>query len=508
MLRAKRPSKPRFIPYMFATRWSIGPRVLGRQIRHFQLPSSYKPNGRFVGKLPFGQLLNIWWKSLRPGRLEELQQALLDHHFPLTREENKGIKRESRKVPIDEKGNFINEVSFEVVNDESFSTKHVVFVHGYGASLGCFARNFHVVNKFRGLKNNYKVHFLDNITFALSSNPPMKSIDYSAPIPQVKHIKMTDTKTTVPKDLYKKYYKLIDSYRFDVEEFKKSRDELAPVLKDMEDYYTLALDGWRKSTGIKKIDYLVGHSFGGHWCGSYSVRNPDKVGRLVLLSPVGVERTAFGVTTPIPEQEENLPSLDPTSYHFLSRWPILSQETVYKWYYVQPKLPRLLKFLGPWGVAKYYDMWYSKLFAINKVIKKLGGALVFKSENELVYGSNTECRLLIEYLYNSITTGTKSDTHVKYLLTPATTSRWPLYDKFMSSNKEDLSKFKLHIAYGQYDFMNSEAGEKLVKELNETFGVSNAKYHTVPEGGHNLYIQNPFGTNELLEKIVTEAEAQ
>lgn len=255
MLRAKRPSKPRFIPYMFATRWSIGPRVLGRQIRHFQLPSSYKPNGRFVGKLPFGQLLNIWWKSLRPGRLEELQQALLDHHFPLTREENKGIKRESRKVPIDEKGNFINEVSFEVVNDESFSTKHVVFVHGYGASLGCFARNFHVVNKFRGLKNNYKVHFLDNITFALSSNPPMKSIDYSAPIPQVKHIKMTDTKTTVPKDLYKKYYKLIDSYRFDVEEFKKSRDELAPVLKDMEDYYTLALDGWRKSTGIKKIDF-------------------------------------------------------------------------------------------------------------------------------------------------------------------------------------------------------------------------------------------------------------
>lgn len=478
--------------------------MLKRQIRCFQLPPTYKPNGRFVGKLPFGKLLNIWWNSLRPGRLEELQQALLDHHFPLKKKENEGVKRETSKVPIDDDGNFINEVSFEVVNGENYTTKHVVFVHGYGASLGCFARNFQLINKLKGLKNNYKVHFLDNITFALSSNPPIKSIDYSAPIPQVDYIKMNDTKPTVPKELYKKYYKLIDSYEFDAENFKQSRDLLLPVLKDMEDYYTQALDGWRKSLKIDKIDFLVGHSFGGYWLGSYSVRNPDKVDRLVLLSPVGLERTAFALTAPVPEQEENSPSLDPTSYNFLSRYPILSKETIYKWYHVQPKLPRLLKFMGPWGVAKYYDMWYSKLFAINKVINKLGGPKVFTSENELVFGSNTECQLLIEYLYNSITSGTKSDTHVKYLLTPSTTSRWPLYDKFMGSNKEDLSKFKVHIAYGQYDFMNSEAGEKLVNELNETFGVDNARFHIVAEGGHNLYIQNPFGTNELVEQIVKE----
>lgn len=493
---------------MIAIRLGIRQRHLGRfHVRNFQLPANYKPNGRFVNKLPFGKLLNIWWKSLRPGRLEELQQALLEHHFPLDKAENKGIKREAKKVPIDEDGNFINEVAFEVVNNESYQTKHIVFIHGYGASLGCFARNFHVINKLRDLKYNYKVHFLDNITFALSSNPPVKSIDYSAPIPQVNHIKMTDTKTTVPQELYKKYYKLIESYKFDAEEFKKSRDEMVPVLKDMEDYYTSALDGWRKSSNIEKIDFLVGHSFGGYWSGSYAVKNPEKVNELVLLSPVGVERTAYAVTAPIPEQEENLPSLDPTSYNFLSRFPILLQDTVYKWYHVQPKLPRLLKYMGPWGVAKYYDMWYSKLFAINKVIKKLGGSNVFQSDNELVYGSNTECRLLIEYLYNSITTGTKSDIHVKYLLTPATTSRWPLYDKFMDSNKEALSKFKLHIVYGQYDFMNSEAGEKLVKELQKTFDLDTAQYHTVPEGGHNLYIQNPFGTNELLEKIVKDAEA-
>lgn len=474
--------------------------------RKFQLPSNYKPNGRFVNTLPFTKLVNIWWNSLRPGRLEQLQQELLDHHFLLEKKENQGVKREAKKVTIDKDGNWINEVALEVVNGKDYKTKHVVFLHGYGASLGCFARNFHVINRFRGLKHNYKVHFLDNITFALSSNPEIKSIDYSAPIPQVTHIKMNDTKETDPKLLYKKYYKLIDGYTFDKEAFKESRDKLMPIMEDMEKFYTTALDGWRRASGIDKIDFLVGHSFGGYWSGSYALRNPSKVEQVVLLSPVGVERTAFALTAPIPEQEENQPTLDPTSYNFLSRFPILLQNSIYKWYYIQPKLPRLLKFMGPWGVAKYYSMWYSKLFAINKVIKKLGGEKVFKSENELVYGTNTECCLLVEYLYNSITTGTNSDIHVKYLLNPSTTSRWPLYDKFIEASGETLSKFKLHVVYGQYDFMNSEAGEKMVERLNKKNDTPVARYYTVAEGGHNLYIQNPFGTNELLERIVKEAE--
>ena len=48
--------------------------------------------------------------------------------------------------------------------------------------------------------------------------------------------------------------------------------------------------------------------------------------------------------------------------------------------------------------------------------------------------------------------------------------------------------------YGQFDFMNSEAGEKLVKLLNEN--KVGAKYYEISEGGHNLYIDNPFDTNQ------------
>lgn len=472
----------------------------------FRLPSDYKPNSRLVKKLPFSKSVEIWWNSLKPGRLEHLQHQLVNLLFPGGLKENSGVLRKSEKVPIDDVGNHLNEVSFEIVNDASYPTKHVVFIHGYGASLGCFARNFHLVNRLKGLKNNYKVHFLDNLSFGLSSNPKLESINYHRPIPRISHINVHDSKPTDPKNLYNKYYKLVDGFDFDVEKYKDYQAKMVPVLKDMESYYVDAIDAWRKHSGISTIDFLVGHSYGGYWSGSYSLKYPENLTNLVLLLPVGMERQAFAVTAPLPEPAlDILPSLDPTSYNFLSRYPILSKYTVNFWYYVQPYLPRLLRWMGPWGVAKFYAMWYSKLFAINKVIVKLGGEKVFRSHNELRYGTNTECRLIVEYLYNSITSGTVSDIHVKYLLTPATTSKWPLYDKFVGASRETLSKFSTHIVYGQYDFMNSEAGLKLVKELNRAHGCD-AQFHTVGEGGHNLYIQNPFGTNDLIERIIKEEE--
>lgn len=473
-------------------------------LRCFHLPHDYKPNTRLVKQLPFGKRLKIWWNSLHPSRLQVLQDQLVRLLFPLDLKENEGINTGSAKTRIDDDGNYINEVYFEVVNDPSFQTKHVVFLHGYGASLGCFARNFHIINSLKGLENNYKVHFLDNISFGLSSNPKIPSINYWKPIPRMDHIKLHDTRPTRPEDLYKKYYKLVDLFDFDTAQFQNSKKLFKPILEDMEYYYTDALENWRINSGINKIDYLIGHSFGGYWSASYALKNPDAVNDLILLSPVGMERTAYTVNTPIPDTTTDLkPSLGPNEYNFLSRYPILSKNTILRWYYLQPYLPRLLKFMGPFGVGKYYNMWYSKLFAINKVILKLGGPTVFKSTNELKYGTNTECQLLVEYLYNSISNGTHSDTHIKYLLTPATTSKWPLFDKFTETSAEVLSKFTTHVIYGLHDFMNSEAGRELVNSITQKHSLDNVHYYEVPEGGHNLYLQNPFGTNKLLADIIS-----
>ena len=483
----------------------------------FKLPRHYVPNGVASNcSLLFIQELSMWLKSLNPDRLKQLQDELVELMVPSSNPENFAIKKASTLVKIDDQ-NHINEVTFEIINDTSYQTKHIVFIHGYGASLGCFARNFQLINHFKDKQFNYKVHFLDNLTFGLSSNPKLQSENANKLfIKQCPPIKIIDSEPS--SKLYNKYYKLTDGYEVDVDQFRDYQNHYKPILQEMEDFYTAGIDKWRKSLGIDQIDYLIGHSFGGYWSGSYAVRYPTKIKNLILLSPVGVERHVHAVTNEVGYGHDKKtneisvtkyslkPSLDPSSYHFLSRLPILSLKSIQKWYFLLPFVPRYLKAFGPWGFNYYFKMWFPKLQKINKIIDKKGGpAHVFSTTNDLVYGTKRECVLIIEYLYNSITNGTNSDLYVKNLLTPATVSKWPLYDKFdlyFQNNPNDDS-FNVDVIYGQYDFMNAEAGEKLVQLIDKNASKKvKVALHKVSEGGHNLYIDNPFDTNELIRQIV------
>lgn len=55
--------------------------------------------------------------------------------------------------------------------------------------------------------------------------------------------------------------------------------------------------------------------------------------------------------------------------------------------------------------------------------------------------------------------------------------------------------------YGQFDFMNSEGGKKLISKVNEISGRELASYSEIEEGGHNLYIDNPFQMNQRFKEI-------
>lgn len=475
----------------------------------FKLPAGSSQLNKPIRSLPLQTSLGIWWRSLNKPHLENLQHDLVNLMVLKNHDENKQLTYTSKRIKLDGNGNYLNEACFSIGANKPGPTKEVAFIHGYGASLGCFARNFQLINKFADYNHPVNIHFLDNISFGLSSNPKIESISHWK-IPQTPKLILNDTdQPTDRKKLYKKYYKLIDSFTVNCNEVKQYQEKFRPILQDLENYYVGAIELWRKNSKIDKLDLLVGHSYGGYWSGSYAIKHPQRVNKLVLLSPVGLERHANAVTNPISEQtgvQTVKPTLDPTSYNFLSRLPILTKLTVNKWYYLQPFLPRLLKWMGPWGVQKYYDMWYMKLFKINRLIEKNGGPeKMFTNTNDLVYGTNREIHLIIEYLYNSITNGTNSDFYVKNLLTPSTNSKYPLYDKLLlyySNRNSDNGLESIHFLYGQYDFMNSEAGEKLVEQINTKDGK--AHFHLVSEGGHNLYIDNPFEVNELVHRILTE----
>lgn len=473
----------------------------------FQLPSEYKRNPSNPADLPFSRLVQIWWRSRRKNRLEELEKELVQFVYPQDTTGSEGVTVQKNKVPIDNSGNYINEVNFHVINDVKQPTKHVVLLHGYGASLGCFARNFCMIDKYKGLQHNYKLHFLDCLSAGLSSDPKIPGFNYKGGIPKMKHITMHDNKPTVRSELYQKYYKLIEGYDFHELVHRKQQQDMFPALKQINAYYSNAIEGWRKLAGIEQIDFLVGHSFGGYCSALYVLAYPDSLKNLVLLSPVGLERHAFALTAPVPSEANPIaPSLDPLSHKFLSRFPIVLKYTTLYWHHVQPYLPWLIRYMGPWGVRKFWRMWRGKLYGVNKVVSRIGEHKVFSSNKELVIGTEAECQKIFDYLYNSFSHARSTDIHVKYLLTPAITSRWPIYDKFASAERSILEKFNLHVVYGEFDFMNSEAGAKMVKEINEKHQWSKAHFHTIAQGGHNVQLQNPFGTNELIHKIVMQSD--
>ena len=53
------------------------------------------------------------------------------------------------------------------------------------------------------------------------------------------------------------------------------------------DYFMSFFEEWRTSCNISDF-YLCGHSFGGYICSLYSIRYPQHVKKLMLISPIGL----------------------------------------------------------------------------------------------------------------------------------------------------------------------------------------------------------------------------
>lgn len=150
----------------------------------------------------------------------------------------------SLQVPLSTPKQFINTFSIVPSEPPSAPPPPAVLLHGYGAGLGFFFRNFPVLGQWVS-KTGASVYALDWLGMGRSSRPAFK----------------------------------VNAKRHDIE----------GRVKEAESFFIDSLEEWRTKMGLEKMT-LVGHSLGAYFSVVYALRHPDRVNRLVLLSPAGVPR--------------------------------------------------------------------------------------------------------------------------------------------------------------------------------------------------------------------------
>lgn len=158
----------------------------------------------------------------------------------------------SSLVSLSGRNRALNEFSVERVGEEV--EENLVMLHGYGAGLGFFYKNFEGLSRVKG----WKLYALDMLGMGRSSRPPFKV-----------HAKDQQGKIT-----------------------------------EAENWFIDALEEWRV---LKKIDKftLLGHSMGGYMAVAYALKYPGHLNKLILASPVGIPEDPYAMQADMPEPEES-----------------------------------------------------------------------------------------------------------------------------------------------------------------------------------------------------------
>lgn len=158
----------------------------------------------------------------------------------------------SRMVQLAGKNRAINEFSVERTGEKI--DQNLVILHGYGAGLGFFYKNFDALSRPAG----WRLYALDMLGMGRSSRP---------------HFRMRS----------------------------KTREQ---QIHEAEDWFIDSLEEWRKKKNIDKMT-LVAHSMGGYMAVCYALKYPGHLNKLILASPVGIPEDPYAVKAEMPDPADS-----------------------------------------------------------------------------------------------------------------------------------------------------------------------------------------------------------
>lgn len=385
-------------------------------------------------------------------------------------------------VELSGKNRALNELAIHREGEEADNT--LVMLHGYGAGLGFFYKNFEPLTRAKG----WRLYALDMLGMGNSSRPPFK-------------VHATDPKEKIT---------------------------------EAENWFIDALEEWRRVRKIEKFT-LMGHSLGGYLAVSYALKYPGRLNKLILASPVGIPEDPWAVNADMPEPEESTMANEFTqdqesivhgkSANFLRPPP--SQQAAPISPNTPPKRP-----LPGWLVW----LWDANVspFSIVRLTGPLGPRFVSGwTSRRFNHLPPDEKETLHSYAYSLFRQKGSGEYALPYILAPGAYARSPVINRIQEVGRQIISPatetspavretgFPIVFMYGDNDWMDVAGGfaaeekikQRIVKALlhgtEEEKRRENgaARVLIVRKAGHHLYIDNPDEFNDYVRKEMEETRA-
>lgn len=441
-------------------------------------------DGRIQPSYTWGQLAKDWWNHSKLGNLNdskvELDLLLILPFFPTS-----DGKRTASIINTDiGNGDFVHEFYIEntelpvALAEEDAPPRDIVLIHGYGASLGLFIENFDALSMIPGIK----IHAIDLPGFGFSSRP-----------------KYPPLKAQTKQDIYKN-----------------------------EDWYIDKVEEWRKRRNISRF-VLLGHSFGGYLSCAYAMKfnalqqdNKPLIDKLVLMSPVGLDRNRFSLLKSEPAhgissaEKARQDASSPTIHAELQDQNALKDPTNPKPtvklddYYleVDQRVEDLLSTRKGKFFAAAWRNNYSP-FSLLRNLGPFGSKLISKwTSHRFAYLHSQEpdhYRRMHDYVYRTFLSKGLGEFGLTRILDIMALPRLPLLDRC----PQRFVKMRLPTLwlYGDADWMNERAGLQMTKEINtlaqeEGMKMPAAEFALISNAGHHLYLDNPKQFADVVFKFI------
>ncbi|KAK8159662.1 Alpha/Beta hydrolase protein [Phyllosticta citrichinensis] len=397
----------------------------------------------------------------------------------------------STMVELSGKDRALNEFSVERVGEAV--ENNLVMLHGYGAGLGFFYKNYEGLSRAQG----WKLYALDWLGMGRSGRPP----------------------------------------------FKLSGKDRQAQITEAENWFIDALEEWRVKRKIEKFT-ILGHSLGGYMAVAYALKYPGRLNKLILASPVGIPEDPYAVNADMPEpgdssmaneftqsQIATAQGSNPDIPEAAKQGGVEKPESAPNGKPPRRQLPKWLTYLWDANISP---------FSLIRWSGPLGPRLVSGwTSRRFAHLPSEESQALHDYSYSLFRQRGSGEYALAYVLAPGAFARSPLIRRIHGVGRQYLgvhsgpipdeqgdqgkpreNGIPVVFMYGENDWMDIKGGlaaeQKLKEEKEKALqGKSeeekkrdngDAKVVVIRKAGHHVYLDGAEQFNEVMLEEMKDVE--